>query len=88
MISSAHLFHYYYKATFNIVIWRFFSALLGEFDIIDNLSGILKTVFSLSSSYYNCLRINCHIEDNHIIKLVLQENKENRQGLLIQKMHC
>ena len=63
---------------FNIVIWRFFSASLGEFDIIDNLSGILKTVFSLSSSYYNCLRINCYIEDNHIIKLVLQKNKTNK----------
>ena len=50
-------------------------------------SGILKTVLSLSSSYYNYLRIDCYIEDNYIIKLVLQENKENRQGLFIQKMH-
>ena len=63
---------------FNIVIWRFFSASLGEFGIIDNLSGILKTVFSLSSFYYNCVRINCYIEYNHIIKLVYRKIKQTR----------
>lgn len=69
-----HIFHSYYKATFNILICRFSLLLwvswhnwqLSRSDAINTF-----TVFLL----YKYVRINCHVKDNHSIKLILQRNK-------------